>query len=98
MTIPAFLLSAIGCERSICSDANCREAVKQNPETGNWFITMGHPGFNSPANNRSGYATREAARAAFNRYRKPRLTRDQKAALAAYERCKSLGMTADHGL
>lgn len=43
-------------------------AVEQNPATGRWFITMGHPGFNSPANNREGYLTRERAEAAQRRY------------------------------
>jgi hypothetical protein len=38
----------------------CQEPVKQGPN-GNWYITMGHAGFNSSANNRSGYKTREGA-------------------------------------
>ena len=33
-----------------------------------FFIGMGYPGFNSPANNRSGYATPEAALKASLRY------------------------------
>ena len=33
-----------------------------------FFIGVGFPGFNSPANNRSGYATQEAALAASLRY------------------------------
>ena len=33
-----------------------------------FFIGVGFPGFNSPANNRSGYATPEAALAASLRY------------------------------
>lgn len=36
---------------------------------GAFYITMGNPGFNSPANNRGGYKTREAAEAASERYR-----------------------------
>lgn len=40
----------------------------QDPATGRWFITIGHAGFNSPANNRNGYATAEAALAAHYRY------------------------------
>lgn len=32
-----------------------------------WFITMGQPGFNLPANNGKGYATQKAAAAASNR-------------------------------
>jgi hypothetical protein len=46
------------------------EPVKVNPETGRWFITMGNPGFNSPANNGFGYATRNLALAAIRRYAK----------------------------
>lgn len=67
-SIPAYLLGSLGCERDICSHPDCPEAVKQNPATGRFFITMGHPGFNSRANNRDGYATRDAALAAFRRY------------------------------
>jgi hypothetical protein len=65
---PSYLLSGLGCERSFCEQPACAGAVKQAP-SGRWFITMGHPGFNSPANNRDGYATREKALAAFRRYR-----------------------------
>lgn len=68
MTIPAYLLSSIGCERSHYCGAACPEAVKENAETGRWFITMGHPGFNSPANNANGYAKREHALKACRRY------------------------------
>jgi len=46
----------------------CVEAVKQNPVTGRWFITMGHPGFNSMANNRDGYVSMDSARTAVRRY------------------------------
>jgi hypothetical protein len=38
--------------------------VRQNPETGRWFITLGMPGFNTPANNSRGYSTRNRAMAA----------------------------------
>ena len=67
MNIPSHLLSSNGCERigSLCF--GCGEAAKQAP-TGRWFITMGHPGFNSPANNRSGYASQSAALAAVRKY------------------------------
>lgn len=66
--IPAYLLSNAGCERDICHATGCPEAVKENPETGRFFITMGHPGFNSPANNGTGYATYAKARAAIRHY------------------------------
>ena len=68
MTIPTYLLSDIGCERNICY--GCPEAVKENPETGRFFITMGHPGFNTPANNGAGYATRAKAFTTIRRYSK----------------------------
>jgi len=35
---------------------------------GRWFIVMGFAGFNSPANNRSGYPTMLSAYAAIRRY------------------------------
>lgn len=71
MTVPAYLLSTTGCERDVCHATGCPEAVKENPATGRFFITMGHPGFNSPANNGSGYATRAKALAAIRRYSRP---------------------------
>jgi hypothetical protein len=40
---------------------------------GRWFITMGHPGFNSPANNAQGYASKAKAEAALRRYSGPRV-------------------------
>lgn len=46
----------------------CSEIVKQAP-TGRWYITMGHAGFNSSANNRAGYATQQAAMRAHLQYR-----------------------------
>jgi hypothetical protein len=47
---------------------DCAKAVKVDPATGRWFITMSHPGFNSRANNHDGYATRAKAEAASRRY------------------------------
>lgn len=37
------------------------EAVRLEPLNGRWFIRLGFAGFNTRANNRGGYATREAA-------------------------------------
>lgn len=54
----------------VCYDPNCEHAVAQLPETGNWFITFGHCGFNSKANNRCGYASKAKAMAAMKRYLK----------------------------
>lgn len=43
------------------------QIVRQNPETGRWFITIGQSGFNLPANNGSGYSTKARALAAHAR-------------------------------
>jgi len=69
-TIPEYLDST--CAADICRDPQCKQAVKQDTATGRWFITMGHPGFNSPANNGLGYSTRALALAATARYGRPR--------------------------
>jgi len=58
----------------IC-DGNCPDGKRptaQHPKTGRYYIAMGHPGFNSPANNGNGYATERAALAALRRYSRPR--------------------------
>lgn len=54
------------CERG----ADCPNAVEVEGSglEARWFISMGHPGFNSPANNRGGYVTRAKAQAACRRY------------------------------
>lgn len=54
------------CE-TICRKEGCPEVVKQGPH-GGWYITIGHAGFNSPANNRMGYASEQAAKNANARY------------------------------
>jgi hypothetical protein len=63
--IPAYLDS--GCAVDMCKSPRpwdcCTDAVKQNPQTGRWFITMGHAGFNSKTNNGDGYATQAKAQA-----------------------------------
>lgn len=67
MSIPSYLVSDDCSAANICY-GNCATPVKQNPESGNWYITMSHPGFNSPANNRNGYKSNAAALAALKRY------------------------------
>lgn len=63
MTIPNYLLSACAGQTDLCRQAStCPEAVKQNAETGRFYITMGHAGFNTLANNGAGYETSAAAR------------------------------------
>lgn len=48
----------------------CREPVKQRND-GRWFVTMGHPGFNSEKNNFRGYTTRGSAMGAIRYYGSP---------------------------
>ena len=69
MTIPNYLLSDDGCEKReyICY-GDCSTPVKDDPDNGRWYITMGHPGFNSDANNADGYKSRNAAHAAMKKY------------------------------
>lgn len=43
-----------------CQDPDCVHAVKQAP-SGRWYITMGHAGFNSTANNGNGYVSKHIA-------------------------------------
>lgn len=52
---------------AVCKNTRCAWSVRQSP-TGRWFITIGHAGFNSPANNRDGYATQDSAYTAAYRY------------------------------
>ena len=58
--IPEYLLSSCA-DRMIDLCRGCAHQVKQNPATGRWFITMGHPGFNTVTNNRDGYVSENAA-------------------------------------
>lgn len=64
--IPSHLRSA--CTDDYCAIAGCPETAKQDVVTGRWFITIGHAGFNSPANNNAGYATKWNAVATSRRY------------------------------
>jgi hypothetical protein len=64
--IPSYLNS--DCTSYICRSADCAQAVKQNPATDRWFITINHPGFNTPANNHDGYATKTRALAAYHKH------------------------------
>ena len=66
MSIPKYLLA--DCQAADLCYGKCKQPVKQNQETGRWFITMSHPGFNSMANNGSGYATEKAAVNSMERY------------------------------
>lgn len=52
---------------ALCPDgADCPKATVL--VNGRYFVTFGHAGFNSRANNRSGYPTEGAARCAVNFY------------------------------
>lgn len=65
------LTSSQACMRGECDPATCSERFKQAP-SGRWFVTMGHAGFNSRANNRDGFATLKAAEGSNRRYRTAR--------------------------
>jgi hypothetical protein len=66
--IPSHLVNECGSFDGRCG---CAEPVKAD-ERGRFFIAMGHAGFNSPANNRQGYASKAKALAAHRRYKAAR--------------------------
>jgi hypothetical protein len=49
-----------------CRNANCDTAVVEHE--GRYYITFGHAGFNSPANNGNGYGSKAKALAAMKHY------------------------------
>jgi len=61
------ILFSAPCE-VICYNPDCEHAVAQLPETGNWYITFGHCGFNSKLNNTYGYSSKEKAIASMRHY------------------------------
>ncbi len=66
--IPKYLLSdCILSDKSYCDILYCPDAVKESP-FGRWYITMGHAGYNSPANNGNGYSSQAQALIAMERY------------------------------
>lgn len=65
LSLPTYLASTCNLSAGVCRA--CAEPVAQ-ATTGRWYITIGHAGFNSTANNRNGYATRAAAVAAHRKY------------------------------
>lgn len=67
MNIPTHLMS--GCaDKTTDLCYGCTDGAKQDPDSGRWFITMGHPGFNSAANNRNGYQTQQSAEKAIRQF------------------------------
>lgn len=54
------LNSSQACMRGECGP-ECSVRVKERTETGRFYITMGHAGYNSPTNNRDGYASKAKA-------------------------------------
>lgn len=71
---PEYLKSSDDCVRGKCAE-DCPERFKQDPQTKRWYITMGHAGYNSPANNGEGYHTRKSAIGANLHYQKTGRTR-----------------------
>lgn len=68
-SLKKILFSASCCPDSfLCQNCHCEHAVAQLPETGNWFITYGHAGFNSKANNGVGYQSKNKAISSMKRY------------------------------
>ncbi len=55
-------------KQGVCRNVDCSTAVAKH--AGRFFITFGHAGFNSDANNKDGYATEANARAAIRNYLK----------------------------
>lgn len=93
---PACSLVSHFCE---CRGAGA-DAVEQ--KHGRWYVTMGHAGFNTRANNAQGYATERSARAVVDRYqgRTARLEAERAARRfenfgerlsAGREKCRSCG-------
>jgi hypothetical protein len=66
-TTPEYLIAPKSCFTADHDGLNCPHRIKQDVVTGRWYITMGHAAYNSPANNRDGYASRNAALAANKR-------------------------------
>ena len=66
MQLPKHLTPATpACTYGSCA---CTEPLAMDDATGRRFITLGHAGVNTPANNRSGHASRESAKRAFTKY------------------------------
>lgn len=61
--IPKHLTSA--CGKDHCKE--CAAPVALGPNN-RWYITMGHPGFNTVANNRDGYKSAANATNVYLRY------------------------------
>ena len=62
--IPEYLQSpcADKMDVDLCRESyRCACSVKRNPDNGRFYITMGHAGFNSHANNGEGYVSEQAA-------------------------------------
>ncbi len=51
-----------------CCPGYCEDAIKKEPTTERWFITMGHAGFNSPTNHHGGYKDWRMARRSHRKY------------------------------
>ncbi len=64
------ILFSAKCSEGFCDNPNCEDAVAMLPETGRWYITFGHAGFNSYNNNRLGYSTKAKAMGAMRSYLK----------------------------
>jgi hypothetical protein len=70
--IPIYLISDCIDKFEMCRNPKCHHAVKKNPETSRYYITMGHAGFNTSANNAMGYGTQEMAYRIIQKYLVPK--------------------------
>ena len=70
MTISELLFSSPCKDNGVCYNSNCEHAVAEFTETGRWYILFGHAGYNSPANNSNGYASKAKALASMRKYLK----------------------------
>ncbi len=68
MTISDLLFSSPCKDNGVCRNPNCKTAVAEFTETGRWYILFGHAGYNSPANNGNGYASKNKALVSMRKY------------------------------
>lgn len=93
---PEYLISTDACIVGKCPE-DCPDRFKQDPETKRWYITMGHAGYNSPANNFDGYHTRKSAIAANLHYQKTGRTRGVRSgSIRLCTKCNGIAHFATH--
>lgn len=90
------LTSSRSCINLECGP-ECPDRVKERKSTGRFYITMGHAGYNSPANNRDGYASKKAALKASQGYGERGRARGVKSgAVQLCTKCGSIATVGTH--